>query len=171
VHVTEQALKRLALDEIWWLVSPQNPLKPEIGMDRFANRLAGARSVARKLAHVRVTDIETRLGTRYTVDTLAALHRRFPATRFVWLIGADNLRQIRHWRRWRRIFETTPIAVFARPYHSLDALAGLAARRYAARGIRPAKARFLADAAPPAWSFFPVRLDPTSATAIRAART
>ena len=130
-------------------------------------RLAGARRVAAGLHRVRVGDLETRLGTRYTCDTLAALHRRFPATRFVWLIGADNLRQIGHWKRWQRIFATTPIAVFARPPHSLQALGGVAAHRFAARRVRPAATRSLADARPPAWAYVAARLEPLSATAIR----
>jgi nicotinate-nucleotide adenylyltransferase len=171
LHVTQEALKRLDLDEIWWLVSPQNPLKPAQGMASLAERLAGARRVARHLPRVRVTDIERRLGTRYTADTLAALHRRFPATRFVWLMGADNLRQIPHWRRWRAIFAGTPIAVFARPSHSLGALGGMAAHRYAAHRLGSGRAgRNLAAAKPPAWIFFAARLEPISATLIRAGR-
>ncbi len=112
LHVSREALKRLRLDEIWWLVSPQNPLKPVAGMASLADRLVGARNVAGMGAHIRVTDLEARLGTRYTADTLAALRRRFPRTRFVWLMGADNLRQISRWDRWERIFALAPIAVF-----------------------------------------------------------
>jgi nicotinate-nucleotide adenylyltransferase len=163
-------LKRLDLDEVWWLVSPQNPLKPTAGMAPLATRIAGARMVAASLPRVRVTDLETRLGTRYTADTLRQLKRRFPATRFVWLMGADNLRQIPRWERWETIFALTPIAVFARPTHSLGALGGRAAQRHAARRIGTGRARRLAEAAPPAWTFFAARLEPISATQIRAAR-
>ena len=92
-----EALRRLGLDEVWWLVAPQNPLKPVKGMAPPERRLAGARALVRH-PRIRVLDLEHRLGTAFTVDTLRALQRRFPRTRFVWLMGADNLSQIRHWR-------------------------------------------------------------------------
>ena len=114
LHVSREALKRLDLDEVWWLVAPQNPLKAVRGMAPFDKRLAGAKRLARD-PRIRVLDLERRLGTRYTVDTVAALRRLFPKIRFVWLMGADNLAQIRHWQRWTRIFAALPIAVFARP--------------------------------------------------------
>jgi nicotinate-nucleotide adenylyltransferase len=119
---------------------------------------------------IRVTDLERRLGTAYTADTINALRLRFPATRFVWLMGADNLRQIRDWERWTDIFCSVPIAVFARPSYSTGALSDLAAQRYARRRIPPSQARLLADLEPPAWVFLPIRLDPRSATAIRSRR-
>jgi nicotinate-nucleotide adenylyltransferase len=169
LHISLEALKRLDLDEVWWLVSPQNPLKPRAGMATLEDRLAGARALARH-PRIRVSDIERRLGTLYTADTLAALKRRFPRIRFVWLMGADNLIQIVRWERWRNIFELVPIAVFARPSYSLPSLSGPAARRYARRRIPLRDARRLADTAPPAWVFLPVRLDARSATDIRSRR-
>ncbi len=159
-------MKRLGLDEVWWLVAPQNPLKPLDGMAPFEERLAGAKRLARD-PRIRVLDLERRLATRYTVDTVAALRRLFPKTRFIWLMGADNLRQIRSWQRWTRIFAALPIAVFARPTYCFKGLAGLAARRYAARRVGSHAARGLADAAPAAWAFLPVKLDASSATEIR----
>jgi nicotinate-nucleotide adenylyltransferase len=168
-HISLLALRLLALDEIWWLVSPQNPLKSALGMAPLAARLDAARLVARH-PRIRITDIEARLGSNFTADTLTALRSRFSGTRFVWLMGADNLRQIPHWGRWTRIFDLVPIAVFARPTYSLRALGGLAARRYARRRIEPSRARHLAEMTPPAWVFFATRLDPLSATAIRARR-
>jgi nicotinate-nucleotide adenylyltransferase len=116
---------------------------------------------------VKVTDIETRLGTTYTADTLDELKRRFPRTRFVWLMGADNLAQIPRWGRWQHIFHTAPIAVFARPSYCLEGLTGPAAWRFARQRVKPEQARRLADLAPPAWAFFPSRLDASSATQIR----
>jgi nicotinate-nucleotide adenylyltransferase len=170
LHLSLCALRQLELDEIWWLVSPQNPLKPARGMAPLAQRLAGAAALAAAHPRLKVTDLETRLGTRYTVDTVLALRRHFPATRFVWLMGADNLRQIRHWQRWTEIFAALPIAVFARPSYSLSGLSGPAARRFARRRVPPSRARHLADLPPPAWVFFPTRLDTRSATAIRTRR-
>jgi nicotinate-nucleotide adenylyltransferase len=157
----------LDLDEVWWLVSPQNPLKPQRGMAPFADRLAAAVAAASGHPRIKVTDLEDRLGTRYTADTLAALKKRFPHTRFVWLMGADNLGQIRRWERWRSIFRAVPIAVFARPTYCLSALSDMAAQRFARWRVRPNEARHLARIAPPAWVFFLTRLDTRSATQIR----
>jgi nicotinate-nucleotide adenylyltransferase len=166
-HVSLTALRRLRLDQVWWLVSPQNPLKPAAGMAPQGERIRRARQVARH-PRIRVTGLEARLGTRYTADTLAALHRRFPGVRFVWLMGADNLRQMPRWRRWQAIFGATAIAVFDRRPYSFQALAGQAARRYAHRRIAERQAFCLADRMPPAWVFLHSRLHPASATAIRA---
>ena len=162
-----EALRTLKLDRIWWLVSPQNPLKPEDGMAPFKDRIAAASAVARHPRLI-VTDIEARLGTRYTADTLDALARRCPTHRFVWLMGADNLVQVSRWERWPRIFHTVPVAIFARPSYSLRALAGAAARRYRRNRVPERRASALAGMDPPAWVFCRMRLDPTSASAIRA---
>ena len=135
-------------------------------MAPLADRVASAASVTTD-PHIKVTDIEARLGTNYTADTIVALKRRFPRTRFVWLMGADNLAQIRHWARWQHIFHTVPIAVFARPSYCLEGLSDLPAWRFARRRVPPEQARYLADLAPPAWAFFPSRLDASSATQIR----
>ncbi len=165
-HLSLWAMRRLGLDRVWWLVSPQNPLKASDGMAPLAERLAVARRVARHRA-IRVTDIERALGTRYTADTLSALVRRFPRARFVWLMGADNLRQIRRWDRWTAIFETLPVAVFDRPSYALGALSGLAARRFGPARIPASAARSLADRPAPAWTFVTMPLHPASATRIR----
>ena len=166
------ALKRLDLDEVWWLVSPQNPLKPVAGMAPFAVRLEEARQAVAGHKRIVVSDLESRLsGSHYTADTLKVLRRRFPRLRFVWLMGSDNLAQIRRWERWTQIFETAPIAVFDRPSCSVKALAGLAARRFWRRRVRISASRRLAEMELPAWTFFHTRLDPTSATRIRSWRS
>jgi len=163
------ALAYLDLDEVWWLVSPQNPLKPEKGMASFAERLASAKAMAHH-PRIRVTDIEHRLGTRYTADTLSKLVTRFPAYRFVWLMGADNLAQIASWRDWTRIFHLVPIAVFDRPTYTIKALSSLAARRFQRSRRREAALKTLAATPAPAWVFVHHRLNPISATQIRAER-
>lgn len=165
-HISVTALRRLGLDEVWWLVSPQNPLKPVQGMAPLAQRLAGARRAARH-PRIRVTAIEAALRTRYTADTLEALVARFPNLRFVWLMGADNLIQIRRWQRWESIFRTVPIAVFDRSPYSFRALAGKAARRFAKGRLPERQASVLAEMQPPAWVFLHNRLHPASATVIR----
>lgn len=168
-HISLYALRRLRLDMIWWLVSPQNPLKPEAGMAAFGERIAGAQDVARH-PRIRVSDIETRLGTQYTVDTVRALKRRFRRHRFVWIMGADNLVQLPKWRQWTAIFDLVPVAVFARSPYSGTALSGPAARRYAHKRLPDRAASRLASTPAPAWVFLHTPLHPASATRIRAAR-
>ena len=167
LHVTEMALKRLRLNQVWWLVSPGNPLKSAAGMAPLGDRVRRARDVARD-RRIRVTDIEQRLGTRFTADTLRALCRRYPHARFVWLMGADNLAQISRWQQWPTIFATVPVAVFDRPSYALTAMAGVAARRFAGCRLAAPKARLLAGCKPPAWVFLAGRLHTGSATRIRA---
>jgi nicotinate-nucleotide adenylyltransferase len=170
LHITLLALRRLDLDEVWWLVSPQNPLKPAKGMAPFAARLAGAAALAKGHPRIRVSAIEAALGTSYTADTVAALGRRFPHTSFVWLMGGDNLAQLPRWKRWVELVERVPIAVFDRPQTSLRALSGQAAQRFARARVAPGAARDLVEMKPPAWAFLHTRLDPRSATEIRKAR-
>lgn len=166
-YISEQALKRLGLDQVWWLVSPQNPLKARDGMASLQERMAVARRVARHPA-IRVTDIEARIGLTQTAGVLRRLMQRYPRIRFVWLMGADNLAGIHRWHRWQRIFRTCPIAVFARPSYDSRALAGLAATRYSAARLPERKAPSLAHRDPPAWVFLATRRHPASATDIRA---
>lgn len=167
-QITLFALGALGLDEAWWLVSPGNPLKPQAGMAPLAARLASARRHARR-APIRATAIERELGTRFTVDTLRALLRRYPGRRFVWLMGADNLAQFHRWKRWREIARTMPIAVIARPGYDGAALASPAMawlRRYRRRSASLRNR--------PGWSapaLITLRFDPDtrSATALRQA--
>ncbi|QKS02213.1 nicotinate-nucleotide adenylyltransferase [Sphingomonas sp. CL5.1] len=162
------AIRALGLDEMWWLVSPGNPLKPVEGMAPLPARLASARAMARH-APIRPTDIEARLGTRYTVDTLAALVRRYPRRRFIWVMGEDNLAQFHQWRDWRRIARTVPIAVIARPGYDGAAHAA-PAMGWLRRFQRPARqARNWTEWSVPALVLLRFRPDPTSATRLRAA--
>lgn len=167
-QITEEALKRLGLDGVWWLVSPQNPLKSSRDMAPLTERLAAARALAAGDRRILVTDLETRLGSAYTADTIAALTRLLPRVRFVWLMGADNLIQVHQWQDWPQIFNCLPVAVFDRPTYSLGALSGKAARAFARYRLKERSARRLAEARPPCWVFIHCRLSPQSATAIRA---
>ncbi len=166
-EISLAALRRLGLDEVWWLVSPQNPLKGSTDMASAAQRLARARAVAGH-PRIRPTGIESDLGTRYTADSLRALRRRFPRVRFVWLMGADNLVQVPRWQNWQEIFHLVAIAVFDRPSYSLRAWSGKAAQRFRGRQVPPARAAVLAGMNPPAWTFIRNRLNDLSATQIRA---
>ena len=167
--MAEIARARLGLDQVWLMVSPGNPLKPARGMAPLADRLASARRIADG-RRVVATDIEARLGTRYTVDTLRALLTRFPRARFVWLMGADNLAQLPRWRRWRRIVTQVVFAVMPRPTYNHRALAGRAVHALRAARLPVYAAPALAGFAPPRWVFLPVAQNPASATAIRAAQ-
>ena len=168
-EISLEALRRLGLDEVWWLVSPQNPLKSSAGMAPFEDRMASAQRMVRH-PRIRVTGLENALGTRFTADSLATLSRRFPRVRFVWLMGADNLVQLSSWGRWQEILNTVVIAVFNRPSYHLRANAAVAARRYARARIRASNARHLTAKRPPAWTFLHNRLNAQSATEIRAQR-
>ncbi|MBJ7444786.1 MAG: nicotinate-nucleotide adenylyltransferase [Sphingobium sp.] len=162
------AAKALGLDEVWWLVSPGNPLKPRAGMAPLPARLAHARKVARR-APIRATAIEAQLGTRYTADTLRALTRRYPRNRFIWLMGADNLAQFAQWKDWRGIARQMPIAVIARPGYD-DQARGSVAMSWLRRFVLPAcqKAGWT-NWRPPALVLLRFRPDPRSATLFRQA--
>ena len=162
------ALDALGLKEVWWLVSPGNVLKPSAGMAPLAARVASAREMARG-APIRVTAIEAQIGTRYTLDTLRKLKRRYPKLRFVWLMGADNLAEFHRWRGWRRIAREMPIAVIARPGYDENALASPAMawlRRWRRRHSQNLNG---ANRSAPALTTLRFDPDGRSATAIRAA--
>jgi len=169
LHISRRALRALALDEVWWLVSPQNPLKAKAGMAPLAARLAGARALAAD-GRIRICDLERVFGTTRTAETLTRLLRRYPKLRFVWLMGADNLVEIPTWAEWERIFRTVPIAVFDRPSYSQRALGSRAARRFGRNRLRSDEAKELALRRPPAWIFLRGHFHPASATEIRAER-
>lgn len=162
------ALEALGLDEVWWLVSPGNPLKPKAGMAPLAARLASAARQARGTRIV-PTVIERDLGTVYTVDTLRALRRRYPKLRFVWLMGSDNLAQLHRWRDWRGIARTMPIAVIARPGYDGRAAASPAAAWLGRYRRSAASLKHRAGWSAPALIHLRFDPDPRSATAIRRA--
>lgn len=166
VHITKAALKRFGLDRVWWLVSPGNPLK-ENGPAPLQARMRASRATMRH-PRVTITDIEARLGTRYTAQTLARLRQRFPGVRFVWLMGADNLAQFHRWQDWRWIMETVPIGVLARPGDRISARMSKAARVYRAANLQKQAAHMLGRMAAPAWCFINLPMSDQSSTAIRA---
>jgi nicotinate-nucleotide adenylyltransferase len=167
LHISQVALDRLRLNEVWWVVSPQNPLKSTSGMAPFAERMARARAFAAEVGQIVVTDIERELGTRYTIDTLEALRDRFADFRFVFLMGADNFIQLPRWRAWTQIIRTVPIAIFPRPSYSHRALTSRAAKRFARFRLPDIGAHRLADQRAPAWAFVRAAPDTSSATRIR----
>ena len=168
MHVAEAGLRELALDSVWWLVSPQNPLKAQ--QPPAAQRAASVRALGLPRA-MRVSHAETELRTRYTVDLLRALKKRHPRHRFVFMMGADNLVQLPQWREWEAIVSLVPLAVVARPGAGVRARLSPAARRMAAWRVPEGRAHTLKDTAPPAWTYLTLPLNPLSSTALRAAAT
>jgi nicotinate-nucleotide adenylyltransferase len=167
LQLSVHAARALRLDEVWWLVSPGNPLKPQAGMAPLRRRFASALAAARGRP-IRVTAIEDEWHTRYTVDTLRRLRRLRPGHRFIWLMGADNLAQFHRWRDWRKIAALVPIAVVPRPGYDDDAHAARA-MGWLRRFVRPAsQAREWTEWRLPALVLLNMSPDPTSATALRA---
>ncbi len=163
------AMKRIGLDRVWWLVTPGNPLKDTRGLAPLAERMAAARALAH---HPRfdVTDLEARIGTRYTYETVAYLRAHCPGVRFVWIMGADNLRSFHRWQKWRGIAAMVPIAVVDRLGPSLYAAASAAGQALARARIPDTAARSLPDRKPPAWVYLHGLKSPLSSTALRAVR-
>ena len=167
-RISLAAIAALGLDEVWWLVSPGNPLKDAQSMAPLPKRFASARQQARR-APIRITAVERELGTRYTVDTLARITRRWPKNRFVWLMGADNLAQLHRWKDWRKLARIMPIAVLARPGYDTCALAS-PAMAWLGRFRRPkASLKCGAEWSAPTLVLLAVDPDPRSASALRAA--
>jgi len=161
------AIEALGLDEVWWLVSPGNPLKPTAGMAPYPARLASARAQARR-SRIKVSDFEARAGTRFTVDTLSLLVRRWPQTRFIWLMGEDTLPDFHRWKAWRKLATLVPIAVLSRPGYDDEARAARA-MGWLRHFVRPSTiARQWASWSAPAIIFLRLPADPTSATRLRA---
>lgn len=166
LHITREALKRFDLDQIWWLVSPGNPLKAR-GPAPLAKRMARARQV---MVHPRVvvSDIEDQLGTRYTAQTLRALMERAPHVQFVWLMGADILAEFHRWQDWDWIIQTVPIGVLARPGDRISARRSVAAQKYDHGRLRGLEAGLLGHFQAPSWAYVNLPLSDASSSAIRA---
>ena len=163
------ALRRLGLDRVWWLVTPGNPLKDTRGLAPLAKRIAAAKALARH-PRIDVTGVEADMKTRYTYDTIRALRARAPGVRFVWIMGADNLRSFHRWQKWRAIAGLVPIAVVDRLGPSLYAAAGPAGQALRRARIPESAARTLPRRKPPAWVFLHGLKSPLSSTALRASR-
>ena len=170
VAMSRFALKRLRLDQIWWVVSPQNPLKALKSMGSFERRLKEARALVRYSPRIRVTDIEAQLGTCYTVDTIVRLKQRLPETFFVWLMGMDNLLTVDRWQRWETLFQLVPIAVFRRPGYAPGLVQSRAAQRFALFRHDVSVSERLPLMDPPAWTVLDNKYNAMSATKIRRSR-
>lgn len=165
-HVAETAMTRLQLDHVIWLVSPQNPLKSNRDTAPLAERMEGARRLARGPGMI-ISDAESRLGSQYTIDTIRVLKARYPGVKFVWIMGADSLATFHRWKGWTQIARTLPIAVISRPWAGLKSQTSPTAQRFAA-ARRPAReGPLLAEMTAPAWVYLPGPFNFASSTALR----
>ena len=158
------AMNRLGLDRVWWMVTPGNPLKDTRGLAPLAERIAAAKAIARH-PRIDVTGLEADIGTSYTFETLSYLRRHCPGVRFVWIMGADNLRSFHRWQRWRDIAQLVPIAVIDRLGPSHYATGSAAAQSLARYRLPESAARHLAERKPPAWIYLHGLKSPLSSTA------
>ena len=165
--VAEIALRRLALDQLWWIVTPGNPLKDNSNLAPLARRIAASEAV-KPSPKVKITAFEAAHRVRFTADTLALVKARRPGVRFVWIMGADNLRSFHRWQRWRQIVRTFPIAVIDRPGDTLAFLSSRMAKTFAHARIDEADAPRLAFLDPPAWTFIHGPRSSLSSTELRA---
>ncbi|MEP9387242.1 nicotinate-nucleotide adenylyltransferase [Mesorhizobium sp. KR9-304] len=167
--VAEIALRRLALDQLWWIVTPGNPLKSSTELAPLAERLKLSEAVAGD-PRIKVTAFEAAHHLRYTADTLALVRARNPGVDFVWVMGADGLRDFHRWQRWQQIVMTFPIAVIDRPGSTLSFLSSMVAKTFDYARVDEADAPLLARMRAPAWTFIHGPRSRLSSTAIRAAR-
>ena len=168
VQLCEHALKRLGLHQVWWLVTPGNPIKDQSELAPLEERLSAAAKLVQN-PRIVITALEENLPTTLSVGTVEFLQRRFPCTRFVWLMGADNLASFHRWNGWRELMETIPIAAFIRPGDTLASSYAPAAQRYLSRRLPSSEAAYLPLTRPPAWSLLTMPLSPLSSTGIREA--
>ena len=166
LQISLEALKKLELDWIWWLVSPQNPLKGNHDTKPLADRLKTASQYAQH-PRIFISNLEHQMGTQYTIDTASRLKSRWPQTRFVWLMGADILPQLPQWKNWTQLMAIMPIAIFDRPGYELQALSSRTAQRYRNDRWDESDAAGLATASTPAWCFIHGCRHPESSTALR----
>jgi nicotinate-nucleotide adenylyltransferase len=166
LHISLHAMRRLGLDEIWWLVSPQNPLKSSEGMADYTVRRNCALQMIESHPALRLCEIEQDQGLQYTADTLTALTERHSGYRFIWLMGSDNLAQFHHWHRWEEILQRAPICIIDRAPHSHASLRSRLALRYKHQRV---SAQRLINSPTPCWSYFFIPRHPESATRLREA--
>lgn len=164
--VAETALRRLGLDQLWWLVTPGNPLKTNTNLADLGKRVDAVKALARH-PRMKVTAFEKKLGTSYTASTIASLQRMRPHLKFVWVMGADNLANFHHWQNWQSIIEGVPVAVVDRPNASLSSLSARVCHRYAFAELSATKARQLPEMKAPCWTFLRGPMDETSSTFLR----
>ncbi len=166
LYISNIALKIFKLDEVWWLVSPQNPLKDTLIKNNVKVRINYAKSISNRYK-IRVEDLETKFNTNLTAKTLKIIVKRYAGTKFIWLMGADNLKEIDKWFNWKSIFNTMPIAVFDRGVYSYSIINSIAGKRYFSKLHKRKNSKSIFNARPPSWQFIHNCKNPISSTNIR----
>ncbi len=167
VYISKKAIELLGLDEVWWIVALQNPLKSKEEMSDFNNRFASAKKITANIDQIVISDFEKKAQTQYTYDTLKKLKSEYNNFKFVWLMGADNLVNFHKWHNWQEIFEMVPIAVFDREKLAKDAIESVAAKSFKSCRISAENSRDLAQQKSPKWCFLEIEKTPESSTEIR----
>jgi len=165
IYISEKAIRILGLDEVWWIVSPQNPLKSKEDTIPFDERFEYAKTIVPK--KIKVSDFEKKLGTSFTYNTLCELKTRYPKYKFVWIMGVDNLDNFHKWHKWQEIFYTVPIAIFERKdvtkrYPALQTKSAKKFMHFKTRATKNLAYRHL-----PAWNYFPIKSHSASSTKLR----
>jgi nicotinate-nucleotide adenylyltransferase len=169
VYISEQAKTLLQLDEVWWILSPQNPLKEKQSLWPLSERKSSALSLISTKNYIKLSEIETITSSPYTVDTIATLQSQFPTIDFVWLMGDDNLEQFDRWHQWKKLAHMIPIAVFARNSSKLTITTGLLSPEFSSFRCKESEAKTLVSHTAPSWIFLPISPFTISATKIRKA--
>lgn len=167
VQISELALDLLGLDEIWWIVSPKNPLKSSTELAPFSERFFQSEKLVESNPKIRVSDIEKKLGTVFTTKTISALTSKHKSSRFIWIMGADNLDELHRWKNWEKLFNQVAVAVFDRPTYSFRSLKSPAAMKYSSSRVSIEYAQSLKSMPPPAWIFLWSSFDSSSSRLIR----
>lgn len=165
IHISEYALKKLGMDEVWWLVSPQNPLKPVGSLGDYNERFEFAKNITGRNRHIFVSDIEKKINTKYTYQTLCKLQKLYTGTHFVWLMGADNLAGFHMWQHWQSILKMMPVVVFDRAPYSFTSLSSKTYRRM--RRFLVGNQDLAFNNKIPSLRFIHLQRDPNSSTDIR----
>jgi len=169
VHISKLALKHLKAQQVWWLVSPQNPMKSTKNTAPLAQRLYGAQKILKPHRNIIATDLERQFGTQYSIGTIKAIQHHFPRTHFTWIMGADNLLQLDQWDDWQGIMQRISIAVMDRAPYGMKALSSKAVIRYRQHRILSRDRALLLYSKPPCWVYLPIKRNSLSSTQIRAA--
>lgn len=167
LHITQEAMKRLGLKEVWWLVTPHNPLKDKGSLANYASRFKSAQQIVADTKHVKISNLEQQINTQYTMQTLRYLKRRYPRTTFVWLMGADNLAGFHRWENWADILTHFRVLVLDRAPFSHRALRSKAAIRFQRNRLHGKRIASLPVHPTPVWGYVHMQRHPESSTAIR----
>jgi len=166
IYVSDLALKIFNLNQVWWLVTPQNPLKENAQKGTYDFRLSTANKL-KKSYKIKVLSLEYNIGTKFSYDTIKVLKKSLPNINFFWIIGADNLCDMHLWYKWKKIFRLCPVVVFNRPGYTKKALFSKTAHFFWSNKVDSNKIRVCKNYSLPLWTFVNKRMVNHSSSAIR----